>query len=243
MISFASCDKLCNCDCCNQNGSDQTIQRPGNNNQGNNNDNNNNNGGNSGNEGNTGTVDTYNNTFTQGYAGYFGAYYEDLGQPSNTTNWYIELADDNYDMDNYEGDGYNIVFEIFANGTSSTSIPPGEYTVEAFDNNMFSAGSVMYGYIAEDDTYGEYPAGTWLYSGNDAIAGATSGWVQITASGSTYTITYELRDDEYQISFKGSYVGALEFYDGTETASYVSAAKVATKSRNGEQLRRFRVRR
>ena len=74
----------------------------------------------------------------------------------------------------------------------STSIPSGKYTVETLEENLLMAGTVLYGFIGEDEENGEYPAGTWLYSGNDAIAGATSGWVQIEASGSTYTITYEL---------------------------------------------------
>lgn len=246
-LSFASCDKTCNCNCscCNTNGSDQTIQRPDNSGSGSGN-----NGGttddNTG--GNTGNTEDYNQTFTQGYAGYYGAFYEEAGQPSNTTNWFVELADDNYDLENYEGTGYNIALEIFASGTSSTSIPSGKYTVETLDENLLMAGTVLYGFIGEDEENGEYPAGTWLYSGNDAIAGATSGWVQIAASGSTYTITYELRDDEYQISFKGSFTGSLAFYDGTQEVTSVSAAKNFAPSKSfhapktDNPVRHYRIR-
>ena len=188
--------------------------------------------------------EVYNNTFTYGYAGYCGQWYED--QPANVTNWYIELADDNYDLENYEGTGYNIVFDLFAAGTNSTSIPNGRYTVEAFDQSNFSAGSLLYGYIAEDEEYGEYPAGTWLYEGDTGIAGATSGWVQISGSGSSYTITYELNDDDYQITFKGSFKGTLTLYDATQSISatqITNVAKAAQKAKSGKTTKRFMLRR
>ena len=245
MISFASCEKVCdcNCPCCNEDGSDQVIQRPGNNNG--DNDDNGGNGGNGGNNDNTGndggnTSDytTYNNTFTYGYAGYCGLYYEN--QPANTTNWYIELADDDYDLEYYEGTGYNIIFDLFAAGTNSSSIPAGKYTVEAFEQSNFSAGSLMYGYIAEDETYGEYPAGTWLFEGDNGIAGATSGWVEISGSGSNYTIKYELHDDEYMVTFKGTFSGSLTIYDGTQEYSQAQAANI-TKAKRATKT--FRVRR
>lgn len=216
-MSFSSCDKKitceCNCSCCNSDDSENNTGRPDNNDSSN-----------EGNENND-EYETYNTTFTSGYAGYYGVWYE--GQPSNTTNWYIELADNNYDLENYEGDGYNIVLEIFAQGTDSSSIPTGKYTVEAFEKSEYSAGSLLYGYIAEDETYGEYPAGTWLYKGDEGIAGATSGEVNISVSGSKYTITYNLTDDEYKVRFKGSFTGSLTFYDATEEASYAQVA--ATK--------------
>ena len=216
-VTFGSCEKKiiceCNCSCNNSNGgSENNTGRPGNN------------GGNSGNEDNDDNTgyETYNTTFTYGYAGYCGVWYD--GQPSNTSNWYIELADNNYDLDNYEGDGYNIVLELFAQGTDSSKIPAGKYTIEAFEKNEYSAGSLQYGYIAQDETYGEYPAGTWLFKGDEGIAGATSGEVNISVSGGQYTITYDLYDDEYMVRCKGSFKGSLNFYDATVEASYTKAA-------------------
>lgn len=214
-ISFGSCEKKitceCNCSCNNSNGgSDNNTGRPGNN------------GGNSGNEDN-GDYEIYNTTFTYGNAGYYGVYYD--GQPENTANWYIALADDDYDINKWEGDGYNIILEIFAQGTDSRSLPTGTYTVEAFEKNGYYAGSLLYGYIAEDEENGEVPAGSWLFKGNEGIAGATSGEVKISVSGGQYTITYNLYDDEYMVNFKGSYKGSLTIYDGTkEVASALAAA-------------------
>ena len=213
-MSFSSCDKKvtcdCNCSCCNSDGSENNTGRPGNNDSNN-----------EGNEDN-GDYETYNTTFTYGYAGYCGVWYE--GQPENTSNWYIELADDNYDLENYEGDGYNVVLEIFTQGTDSSSLPAGKYTVEAFEKSPYSAGSLLYGYLAEDEEYGEYPAGTWLFKGDEGIAGATSGEVNISVSEGQYTITYDLYDDEYMVRCKGSFRGSLNFYDATVEASYTKAA-------------------
>ena len=223
MVSFNSCEKKiiceCNCSCNNSNGgSDNNTDRPGNNDQNNGPDNDQNNGGNEDNS----DYEIYNTTFTYGNAGYYGVYYD--GQPDNTSNWYIALADDNYDIDNWEGDGYNIILEIFAQGTDSSSLPAGTYTIEAFEKNEYSAGSLLYGFIAEDEENGEFPAGTWLFKGDEGIAGATSGEVKISVSGGQYTITYNLYDNEYMVNFKGSYKGPLTIYDGTEEVSSTQAA-------------------
>ena len=196
-----------------------------------------------------GTIDRsqymqYNHTLTKGQAGYYGVYYED--QPTTTANWYLELADNNYDFETYEGNGFNTVLEFFSSNPSSTSIPVGEYTIEAFDSNPFSAGSLLYGYLGEYDENGEtveYPAGTWLFEGDEAIAGATAGNLTVAKSGSNYTINYVLHDDEYQITFKGTFSGSLTIYDGTESASYVSAAKATKAHRADKQVKRYRVRR
>jgi hypothetical protein len=249
-ISFTSCEKEiivnCNCQCNNSNGSDQNTGRPNNggntgNNGGNTGDNGGNTGDNGGNSGgNSGEInredyETINCYFTQGQAGYYGVYYED--QPSNTANWYLELAESNYDLENYEGEGYNISIEFFTNSSSTTSIPAGEYTIEAFKKNEYSAGSILDGFIAEDDTYGDYPAGTWIFEGNEGIAGATAGSMTITVSGDQYNIDYSFFDDEYQVAFCGSYSGDLTIYDGTEGYSYSQATK---SPRSGD--RHYRVR-
>jgi hypothetical protein len=251
-FSFASCefDVTCNCNCTcgSTNNNEQNTGRPGNNdsdNNGGSNNDNTGNGGNTDNGGNTGSGDrseytTYNNTFTKGKAGYYGVYYE--GQPSNTSNWYIELADNNYDFEEFEGDGFNVVLEFFANGTSSSSIPAGTYTIEAFEKSEFSAGSLLYGHIAEDDTYGDYPAGTWLYEGNEGVAAATAGELSVAVSGSTYTLKYTLYDDEYEVAFSGSYTGSLSIYDGTQEDYSTLSAVPATKSTKAN-TKYYRVRR
>lgn len=243
-ISLSSCEKEvicnCNCQCNNSENSGQAGNRPGNN------DGTDNGGSNNGgsNDDNTGSGDrseyeTYNNTFTQANAGYYGVYYE--GQPSNVSNWYLEMADNNYDMENYEGTGFNIVLEFFASGTSSTSLPTGKYTVEAFDRSEYSAGSLLYGYVGEDEDGNQYPAGTWFFEGDDGVAAATAGELTVEKSGSTYTIKYRLYDDEYQIEFSGSFTGTVTIYDGTQ--SYSNAPAMAARKAPRGNTKYYRVRR
>ena len=186
----------------------------------------------------------YNHTFTQGQAGYYGQYYEE--QPSTSANWFLELADSNYSLENYEGTGFNTVIELFTTSSATTSIPAGEYTIEAFDNNSFSAGSLLYGYYGEYEEEGEtiqYPAGTWLFEGDEAVAGATAGKMTVSRSGNNYSISYVLHDDEFEVTFKGTYSGSLSIYDGTEGYSLAAQAKVAKAPRADLQVKRYRVRR
>ena len=228
-FTLASCNKAsCTCDCslCNPNGSDGTIQRPGD----------------SGNGNNGGTTDevdrssytVYSSTMTKGQATYYGQAYQ--GQPATTANWYIELADANYELDQYSGTGFNISLEFFTSSSYTTSIPTGNYTVEAFNENEFPAYSLLYGFVSEE---GSYPLGTWLFEGNEALAAATAGAMTVEKSGSTYKISYELHDDEYQITFKGTFSGSLTIYDGTQESSYVSAASAR---KNANSVKHCRIR-
>ena len=248
-FSFSACDLL---DRDGGRDTDNTIIRPDSNKPNNSDDDNkpendNNNTGNNGpenNESDRSNYQTYNQTFTQGQAGYYGVYYE--GQPTTTANWYLELADNNYDLESYEGTGFNAVIEFFASNSSTTSIPAGEYTVEAFDNNPFSAGSLLYGFLGEYEENGEtiqYPAGTWLFEGDEAVAGATAGKMTVSRSGNNYSISYVLHDDEFEVTFKGTYSGSLSIYDGTEGYSLAAQAKVAKAPRADLQVKRYRVRR
>ena len=245
-FSFASCEKeiIVNCNCnCNCGGSDDSDKTPGSSDEtpGRPGENPGDNNGGSGNGGSNDGIDrseytTYNTTFTKGQAGYFGVYYDD--QPSTTANWYLELADNNYDLENYEGSGYNVSLEFFTNNSYKTNFPAGEYTIEKFDATPYAAGSLLYGFIGEDETYGEYTAGTWLFEGNEGIAGATAGKMTVAVSGSKYTISYTLYDDEYQIAFSGSYSGNITIYDGTvENYSYAPATKSARSSAKHYRVR------
>ena len=227
MFACSSCEKEiivqcdCNCQCGNSNNSNQEPNRPGDNNSGNTGDS-----GDSGDE-NGGGIDrseytTYNTTFTKAKASYYGVFYDD--QPSNTTNWYLELADNNFNLDTYDGDGYNIVLEFFTNSSYTSSFPAGEYTIERFEATPYSAGSLLYGFLSEQDGE-QYASGTWLYEGFDGVAGATAGKMTIAVSGSNYSISYTLYDDDYHIAFSGSYTGSVSFYDLSQSYSLSQATK------------------
>ena len=177
----------------------------------------------------------YNTTYTQGDAVYFGVYYEE--QPADVANWLIELADNNFSLDDYTGEGYNIILEFFCKGSTPAV---GTYTIEAFDKNPFSHMSLLYGYIDEYEGE-EYPMGTWLYQGPYAMAGATDGSMTIAVSGSKYIVSYTLYDDDYQIAFQGSYTGELPIYDGTQTSSIAAPQNVAKKARSLSPMKPVRL--
>ena len=233
MFACSSCEKEiivqcdCNCQCGNSNNSNQEPNRPGDNNSGNTGDSDDS--GDSGDSGdeNGGGIDrseytTYNTTFTKAKASYYGVFYDD--QPSTTANWYLELADNNFNLDTYDGDGYNIVLEFFTNSSYTSSFPAGEYTIERFEATPYSAGSLLYGFLTEQDGE-QYASGTWLYKGLDGVAGATAGKMTIAVSGSNYSISYTLYDDDYQIAFSGSYTGSVSFYDLSQSNSLSQATK------------------
>lgn len=162
------------------------------------------------------------NSFDYGEIQFYGVYYED--QPEDVHNWNLVLADDSFDLIEWTGTGDAICIELFSGSSFTEGIPEGRYTVEAFLNEPWAKMSVGDGFIdTSDDT--EYTVGTWLYTDGAGIAGATSGEVTISKEGFIYTITYDFKDDEYLVHFKGSYSGPLDFYDGTADQEESAAVK------------------
>lgn len=51
--------------------------------------------------------------------------------------------------------------------------------------------------------------------------------MSVKKSGQTYTIDFDVTDDDYKISVKGSYTGVPSFYDGTATTSSLSTKAAA----------------
>lgn len=136
---------------------------------------------------------------------------EDLGQPwdayQNIRDWKVLLGDDTT-----WADGREIQFELIT--SSSATDFTGSYKVlteEFTDKTMKEAlvsGSALCGYIDGTEYYG-----TWLFPTNDDTTwlGATSGTVEVSKSGSTYTITFDLADKfNDNTRFKGSYTGSMQ---------------------------------
>jgi len=166
------------------------------------------------------------NSFDYGELQFYGVYYED--QPEDVHNWSLVLAEDSFNLIEWTGTGDAICIELFTASSFTQDIPEGKYTVEAFLNEQWAKMSVGDGIVeTSDDT--EYTVGTWLYTDGTGIAGATSGEVNISKEGNVYTITYDFKDDEYRIHFKGSYSGPLDFYDGTAEAEYAAVKSSAVR--------------
>ena len=169
----------------------------------------------------TGELETFEvKTFTQGNMEFWGVSYED--QPETSNNWCITLAEESFDLMEWSGTGYSVVLELFTTDVQAETVPLGNYTVEAFEKEMYSDYSVGDGFVYDDEDAGEsYCMGTWIFEDGTGLFAADEGSVKVSKSGDTYTVTYDLTDLEEGVNFKGSYTGPLEFVDLTKSKSAV----------------------
>lgn len=142
------------------------------------------------------------NDFTKGELDYNGS--ED-----GFTYWSIYLGDDNVDLTDLSGSGHLACIDLCTTNSSSTDIPVGTYTVSETDGNFVAIP------IYE---YDGYYYGTMFCEGDNILVGATSGTVKIMKSGSTYTVSMDLVDSEFNNTFKGSYTGTLTYMDYSKAA-------------------------
>ena len=160
-------------------------------------------------------------TFTHGNMEFWGVSYED--QPETSYNWCITLGEKDFDVNEWSGTGYSIVLELFTTDLQAQSVPLGNYTVEAFNKEMYSDYSVGDGFLYDDEDAGEsYCMGTWIYEDGTGLFAADEGSVKVSKSGDTYTVTYDLTDLEQGVNFKGSYTGQLEYVDFTKSKAAVA---------------------
>lgn len=147
----------------------------------------------SGGNGGTTTGDLALNTFTYGYYTNYGDYYE-----SNAANWYIDLyTDDTYDI---------LVLEVQTPLSATDFVGSYKLTNTFAANTAVAGGEDSEGYL-----YGSY----WClldadYNLVDCVC-CTSGSVDITKSGSNYTIVVDaVGENGYKVT--STYTGALEEY-------------------------------
>ena len=187
------------------------------------------------NENNEGT-ETIDGTMKYGYLENWGLYYDE--QPEDVNNWILYLSVNDFDEYGWSVDGDLVMIELFSKGTDN--ILAGKYTVEAFLANNFCDFSVGDGYTEEgedeDGEVVEYCAGTWLFQDDYGVAAALSGECNVKISGQTYTITYNFKDEDYDIVFKGSYTGALDVYDCTDMGYSLTSVKSPAQKKIKRQV-------
>lgn len=166
------------------------------------------------------------NNFNQCFASNFGCYYSN--QPEDIDNWYIELAVPTYDLENLEGNGYNLALDTFSDSSNGMTIQEGTYKVKTFKEKEFANFSLLYGGTNEDEDL----FGTWVWDGNEVIAGITDGEVTIKKNkNGIYQITFNLIDSEWKLIIKGSYNGHVSVYDERDFVSEsYSLSSTALKS-------------
>lgn len=196
-------------------------------------------------EGNTDRADyqIIQNSYAKGEMQFYGIYYDD--QPEDVHNWALVLSEADFDFIYWEGSGYCVNLELFTSSSAATELSSGKYTVEAFLEEGYVPMSVGDGIIhTEEETGDEYCLGTWLYEDGMGIAGATAGEVTFEKKDGQYKVSYVLYDDYERITFKGSYTGQLDYYDGTaEYESLESKSCTPTWKRRPAHFSRRNARR
>lgn len=184
------------------------------------------------------TVVDLGNGLTQCYMEFDGDIYSTNGV---SNNWLFYIADSQVDFSGTTlvGPGRIVMLELNTAPSAGKVLPEGTYEV-LNPANITSAAvltpfTAVPGMVNNDNSV----FGTWYLSseekgGNFApLAGATSGTVKVSKSGSNYTIDVNFSDDEYKVQVKGTYTGAPTFYDGTQSTSGSSVKPAAAGNHRG----------
>lgn len=168
---------------------------------------------------------------TQGYFEFDGDIYK-TGGVSN--NWLIYLADKqvNFASSPLSGPGKIMMLELNTAPSAGKELSEGTYNVlnpeEIKSAASLAPFTVVPGLVSDNSVYGTWYLATETKGGQfQPLCGAQKGTVSVKKSGQTYTIDFDVTDDDYKISVKGSYTGVPSFYDGTATTSSLSTKAAA----------------
>lgn len=188
------------------------------------------------------------NELTQGYFEFDGDIYK-TGGVSN--NWLIYLADSRVDFtkQNLVGPGKILMLELNTAPSDGKVLPAGTFNILS-PLDITSAASltpftVVPGLVKNDGSvYGSWYLETDTQGGVfQPLYSAQGGTVSVRKTGDTYTIDFDIKDDDYKISVKGSYTGVPSFYDGTAQTTSLStrAATASGKALNIHKSARRQV--
>lgn len=168
---------------------------------------------------------------TQGYFEFDGDIYK-TGGVSN--NWLIYLADKqvNFASSPLSGPGKIMMLELNTAPSAGKELSEGTYNVlnpeEIKSAASLAPFTVVLGLVSDNSVYGTWYLATETKGGQfQPLCSAQKGTVSVKKSGQTYTIDFDVTDDDYKISVKGSYTGVPSFYDGTATTSSLSTKAAA----------------
>ncbi len=172
------------------------------------------------------------NELTQGYLEFDGDIYS-TGGVSN--NWLIYLADNRVDFtkQNLVGPGKILMLELNTAPSDGKVLPAGTFNVlnptEITSAASLTPFTVVPGLAnSEVGVYGTWYLATDTQGGDfQPLCGAQKGTVSVKKAGDTYTLDFDITDDDYKISVKGSYTGVPIFYDNTAATSSLSTRAAA----------------
>lgn len=153
--------------------------------------------------------DEFSPKMTQGELWYYGDAYE----TNISNNFVVYLATSGIKMEDFSGKGEIMYLEFNTTLTAKNALPAGTYNMTTFDIEKFNPFSIVPGFEYEGNKYG-----TWYFGkmANDVINGIAI----VSLSNNIYTIQYDLVD-YYGNLITGSFVGNLQWYDGSGTAQTV----------------------
>lgn len=184
---------------------------------------------------------------TQGYFEFDGDIYK-TGGVSN--NWLIYLADKqvNFASSSLSGPGKIMMLELNTAPSAGKELSEGTYNVlnpeEIKSAASLAPFTVVPGLVSDNSVYGTWYLATETKGGQfQPLCSAQKGTVSVKKSGQTYTIDFDVTDDDYKISVKGSYTGVPSFYDGTAQTTSLStrAATASGKALNIHKSARRQV--
>lgn len=162
-------------------------------------------------------------TLTQGEMDFYGEAY---GVTGKYNNWTVYLVEDTFDFQTFSGTGKMMMLEFNTDKSVTSEITPGTYNIIP---PMEATVDAMLPFTAVPGlSSGGSPFGTWYIESDsqgdmEAVYGATKGSITVAKSGETYTIDFDITDEDYGGIVRGSYTGPLSYYDGT--AQSAPAAK------------------
>ena len=176
------------------------------------------------------------NELTQGYFEFDGDIYK-TGGVSN--NWLICLADSRVDStkQNLVGPGKILMLELNTAHSDGKALPAGTFNVlnpmEITAAASLTPFTVVPGLAAEDGSiYGTWYLATDTQGGDfQPLCAAQKGTVSVKKTGDTYTIDFDITDDDFKISVKGSYTGKPYIHDGTADTTSVSTRTTAASGK------------
>ncbi len=171
---------------------------------------------------------------------YFDADAYGTGGVSN--NWMVYLADSRVDFtaSSLSGPGKIVILELNTAPADGKVLPAGTYNVLS-PTDITSAASLtpftaVPGLVDSRDqsVYGTWYLATETKGGDyQPTCGAQKGSVKVKKSGESYTIDFDLTDDDSKVSVKGSYTGTPSFIDGTLEKTSAGARPAAAGVRKG----------
>ena len=153
---------------------------------------------------------------TQAYLEFDGDVYK-TGGVSN--NWLIYLADKqvNFASSPLSGPGKIMMLELNTAPSAGKELSEGTYNVlnpeEIKSAASLAPFTVVPGLVSDNSVYGTWYLATETKGGQfQPLCGAQKGTVSVKKSGQTYTIDFDVTDDDYKISVKGSYTREFNIF-------------------------------